>query len=119
MNIKDNGGSEHDKQIFDELAYSQTDAGRKKLIQKFNRSTRPQQIKDYFQKSIIPQQDQWAVYGMRGQKDGLFTCQPSESFHNTMYRNNIRFTPMVFIPENSLIGNIPESLNYERNIKSY
>ena len=85
--------------MFEELAYSLTDAVRDKLIKKFKRSTRPPKINDYFRISLFLQQEKWAVYGMRGQKDGLFTCQPSESFHKAMLLNNIIFTPMVFIPE--------------------
>ena len=36
---------------------------------------------------------------MKGCKDGIFTCQLSESFHNVMKVNQIRNKPIVYIPE--------------------
>ena len=98
-NIKEKGGTDCDISFFQEIAYSLSDGMRKERIDKYLRSHRPRHIKDYFRQSILPHQDKWAVYLMKGNKEGLFTCQMCESFHNTIRQKNIRDSPMVFVPE--------------------
>ena len=55
---------------------------------------------DYFNKSLMNDKKLWAIYEMKGEKEGLVSCQLSESFHNSIRTNKIRFLPMPYIPEN-------------------
>ena len=99
-NIRTNGGTMLDTEFFQSLAYSLTDNGRKKKKNSYMRSrSRTAKMKDYFKKSILPEKDKWAVYDMKGEKEGLFSCQLSESFHEVMKASNIRSSPLAYIPE--------------------
>ena len=94
-----NGGAKFDQHVFVDIAYTLTGELRKRKILKYNRSQRPTKMKDYFKQSLMPEEDKWAGYGMNGNKDGIFTCQPSESFHHITNQNKIRLSPMPFVHE--------------------
>ena len=55
---------------------------------------------DYFNKSLMNDKKLWAIYEMKGEKEGLVSSQLSESFHNAIRKNKIRFLPMPYIPQN-------------------
>ena len=97
-NIKSHGGSDPDVILFQNIAYARTDNVRHQLIRRLPYSRRPKEVRNYFKLSLIPEKDKWEVYTMGGCKEGLFTCQPSESFHQVLKQKHIRSTPMVFIP---------------------
>ena len=60
-------------------------------------------VKDYFKDSLYPESDKWVIRTMPGEKEGLFTCQPSESFHNAIKNVKIRECPILYIPQMVII----------------
>ena len=99
-NIKKNNDHELECSLFQTLAFSLTDNFMIMSLQKYLKSrANPPDLKNYFKESIMPDVDKWAVHKMSGEKEGLFICQLSESFHQVMNTNNIRLSPIVTASE--------------------
>lgn len=93
------GGNQVHQDVFQELAYSLTDVARTKTYNKHMRGHRPVKVKEYLSKSINPDKHQCDVYDMPGEKEVIFTCQMSESFHKTLKILPIRELPIPYIPD--------------------
>ena len=104
-NIKtEGGGTEDDKTFSRKLAHTTCPTSRENMKKKFRRTKKTsKKVKDYFKTSLYPESTKWVVNTMPGEKEGLFSCQPSESFHNAIKKVKIRECPMVYIPEMIII----------------
>ena len=100
-NIKtEAGGTEEYRKYFKELCHSSCPNLREQMKKKYRRSNIPcKKVKDYFKDSLYPESGKWIVHTMPGEKEGLFTCQASERFHNVMKQLAIRECPIVYIPQ--------------------